>query len=73
MNNNNNYVDLQKPVRTKIKPLVIRTVIDGKMTLTEQGPVNGDPKVEDYVLLSALPQDLQERVKRAIQFIISGV
>jgi len=30
-------------------------------------------KVENYILLSALPKDIQERVKTAVQALIAGM
>jgi hypothetical protein len=62
-------VDLYQPlVATRVgpPPLVIRTgtiVSNGQLA----GGVPAVSKVETYVLLSALPAELQERVKTAIQ------
>lgn len=54
-------------------PLFIRVVVKPSPFETVTGPVAGKSKVEDYVLLSALPVDLRERVKTAIQCLISQI
>jgi len=64
-------VDLYQPlISTKVGPgpLVIRAAVTtsgGSM----QGGVPAVTKVENYVLLSALPEELQERVRTAIQML----
>lgn len=67
------YTDVLQPLFVKSKPVVIRTVIDGKITLTEVGPVESKPTVENYVLLSALPENLQQQVKNVVEMIIRGI
>lgn len=64
-------VDLFAPLintRVGAPPLVLRagvTTSGGSM----QGGVPAVSKVETYVLLSALPAELQERIKTAIQML----
>jgi hypothetical protein len=65
-------VNLNMPVHADSAPVVVRAVVDGKVTLTEVGPVEGSPRAEEYVLFSALPDELKERVKLAVQHIIRG-
>lgn len=71
-----NRADIYKPIQaTRVgpSPLVIRAVV----TNNNNGMVEGVPqaalKVENYVLVSALPRELQERVRTAVQAIIDGM
>lgn len=70
-----NAADLYQPIlaaRTGASPLVIRVVTQP----SNQNMVGGVPassqKVEAYVLLSALPDDLKRRVELAVQMILAG-
>lgn len=68
-------VDLYAPIvsaRPGAPPLVVRVAVAPAPEYTTSGPVEGAVKSEAYVLLSALPQDLQERVKIAVQALIAG-
>ena len=68
-------VDLYQPIaasRVGPAPLALRVVV----TPTNDSFVGGVPasqaRVETYILLSALPQELQERVRLAAQALIAG-
>lgn len=72
----NNNADLYQPIfaeRPGPAPLTLRTIV----TVHQDHFVGGVPEVsqkgEVYVLLSALPRELQERVKTAVQALISGM
>ncbi len=68
-------VDLYQPMmnsRPGLPPLALRVAVTPPGIMTESGPVHGVTKVETYVLLSALPTELQERVKIAVQALIAG-
>lgn len=69
-------VDLYQPLihdKNSSAPLTIRVGVSQINGYVEGGSPNMQLKPEIYVLLSALPFDLQERVKTAIQAIISGM
>lgn len=68
-------VDLYAPIvsaRAGAPPLVVRVAVTPVPEYTTSGPVEGATRSEAYVLLSALPQDLQERVKIAVQALVAG-
>ena len=68
-------VDLYQPMlnsRVGPAPLALRVGVTPNAMMTEGGPQEGITKIETYVLLSALPTDLQERVKLAVQMLIAG-
>ena len=69
---NEQHVDLNQPLFSKSKPIVVRAVIEGRTTLTEFGPMATETKVENYVCVSALPRELQEKIQLAVQLIING-
>ena len=54
-------------------PVTIRTVVTSNHDSIAGGVPQAALKGEVYVLLSALPKELQERVKTSIQAIISGM
>ena len=69
-------VDLYQPIesnRVGPAPIVIRAIV----TPTSEYVVGGTPSVsrraEDYVLLAALPKELQERVKVAVQALLASM
>lgn len=69
-------VDLYQPLahdRQAPAPLTLRVGIPTLNGYVEGGSPSAYLKPEVYVLLSALPTELQERVKTAIQAIISGM
>lgn len=70
-----NKADLYQPViasRVGPAPIVIRTVITPSNDLV-MGASMASTKGESYVLLSALPAELQERVKLSIQILLAGI
>lgn len=54
-------------------PLVIRAVVTTNADMVVGGMPSNARRAEDYVLLSALPRELQERVRTAVQAIITGM
>jgi len=69
-------IDLYQPLiheKRTPAPLTIRVGVATKGDYIEGGSPTSYLKPEIYVLLSALPIDLQERVKTAVQAIISGM
>jgi hypothetical protein len=74
--NMNPKVDLYQPIeaaRVGPPPLVIRAVVTTTNAMIAGGMPTGSRKAEDYILLSALPKELQERVRTAVQAIIAGM
>ena len=72
----NPKVDLYQPVentRVGPPPLVIRAIVTTTNAMVAGGMPLEAKKAEDYILLSALPKELQERVKVAVQAIITGI
>lgn len=73
--NNSNKANLYQPIfadQNTPAPLVIRAVINNSNYELLGGVPSQTHKVENYVLISALPTELQEKVKLAIQVLISG-
>lgn len=71
-----NRADLYKPViasRIGPPPVVIRAVVSHNNSYIGGGVPQAAVTGEDYILLSALPKELQERVKTAVQSLISGM
>lgn len=69
-------IDLYQPLihdRQTPAPLTLRVGISTLNGYVEGGSPSAYLKPEIYVLLSALPTELQERVKTAVQAIISGM
>lgn len=69
-------VDLYSPLvhsKTEAPPLTIRVGVQTSGALVEGGTAQSVLKPETYVLLSALPKELQQRVTTAIQALISGM
>jgi len=69
-------VDLYQPmvhVRVGSPPLFINVGVNRSGAETMGGPVENAVRPETYVLLSALPDELRERVKTAIQTLISSM
>lgn len=54
-------------------PLVIRALTHPSGMYTMAGPVSSQDKVETYVLLSALPEELRAKVVTAVQALIAGM
>lgn len=53
-------------------PLVVRAVVTTNTAHMAGGVPASNQRAETYVLLSALPAELQERVKLAVQALITG-
>lgn len=69
-------VDLYQPIlhtREGTPPLTLRVAVQTSSYMVEGGSPQQQLKPETYVLLSALPRELQERVKTAVQALISGM
>lgn len=69
-------VDLYQPlinVRVGAPPLVLNVGVQRSSAETAGGPVENSVRPERYVLLSALPDELRERVKTAIQALLSSL
>ncbi len=69
-------VDLYQPIihsREGLPPLTLRVGVQTNSYMVEGGSSQQHLKPETYVLLSALPKELQERVKTAVQALISGM
>lgn len=69
-------VDLYQPLlhdRQGSPPLTLRVGVFSSSHMVEGGSPEAQIKPETYILLSALPFELRERVKTAVQAIISGM
>lgn len=69
-------VDLYKPIAADKKgpaPLVVRVAVQNQDVYTSGGTHASPIRSEAYVLLSALPVDLRQRVETAVQALISGM
>lgn len=72
----NPKVDVYQPIessRVGPPPLVIRTIVTMSNDMVAGGMPMESKKIEDYVLLSALPKELQERIRTAVHAIIAGM
>lgn len=68
-------VDLNLPivnVRVGPSPIALRIGVTPNADHVAGGVQQGVTKIETYVLLSALPDEIQERVRNAIQMLIAG-
>lgn len=68
-------VDLYKPLaadKVGPAPLALRVAVTPTANMLVGGTSSSSQRVETYVLLSALPQELQERVKLACQALLAG-
>lgn len=71
-----NKADLYKPVyadRIGPPPLVVRAVVTPNAASIAGGVPTATTSVENYILLSALPKELQERVRTAVQALITAM
>ena len=71
-----NKADLYQPIysdRVGPPPLVVRAVATVNQDYVVGGMPSTSQRVENYVLLSAPPKELQERVRTAVQALISGM
>lgn len=67
-------IDLYQPIvhtRVGAPPMAIRVGVMRSNEETAGGLVEGSLRAETYVLLSALPEELRERVRTAIQALTS--
>lgn len=53
-------------------PLALRTVVTESPGYMMGGPVQAQRKAEVYIRLSALPEELRNRVELAVQALLSG-
>ena len=68
-------VDLYQPfMAEKVgpAPLVLRVGVTPSVDHIQGGTAHGIVKAENYVLMSALPDELRQRVELAIQVLIAG-
>jgi hypothetical protein len=69
-------VDLYQPIlhatNTRV-PLTLRVAAHANTHMVEGGVPETSLKSETYVLLSALPKELQQRVVVAVQALIAGM
>lgn len=68
-------VNLYQPLmadRVGPAPLVLRAAVTPNTDSVMGGVPISTTKVEAYVLLSALPQELRQRVELAVQALLSG-
>jgi hypothetical protein len=71
----NNSVDLFQPIISSTlgsPPVVVRVITQANSAEYTGGVMSTATKMENYVLFSALPQELQERVKVAVQALVAG-
>ena len=71
-----NKADLYQPVyasRVGLPPLVVRAVVTTNNDYMVGGMPQAAQKVENYILLSALPKELQDRVSTAVRALIDGM
>lgn len=67
-------VDLYQPMiasRGGPAPIALRVGVINQNSISEGVP-SGHPRAETYVLLSALPEELRQRVELAVQALIAG-
>jgi hypothetical protein len=65
-------IDLYQPmvhVRVGTPPLAVTVAVNRSSSETVGGPVEGAYRPETYILLSALPDELRERVRTAIEML----
>jgi hypothetical protein len=68
-------VDLFQPIIAAAPgaaPLAIRVGVPNNNSISEGVPMGGQVRVETYVLLSSLPEELRRRVELAVQSLIAG-
>lgn len=54
-------------------PLVMKVAVQPHDVMTVGGSMSSPVKVESYVLLSALPEEIRRRVETVIQAITAGM
>jgi len=68
-------IDLYKPIasnRIVSAPLVLRIGVTPSAPNVEGGTLSSSMKIEEYVLLSALPEEIQRRVRMSIDVLVAG-
>jgi len=71
-----NKANLYQPVFSTVQgpaPLVIRAIISNNNSYIGGGVPQTSMTAEDYVLVSSLPRELQERIKVAIEALVAGM
>ena len=71
-----NKANLYQPVFSSVQgpaPLVIRAIISNNNNYIGGGVPQTSMTAEDYVLVSSLPRELQERIKVAIEALVAGM
>lgn len=71
-----NKANLYHPVFSSVQgpaPLVIRAIISNNSNYIGGGVPQTSMTAEDYVLVSSLPRELQERIKVAIEALVAGM
>lgn len=67
-------VDLYRPivgVQNGPAPLTLRVAVANRQSISEGVPA-ASLRVETYVMLSALPEELRRRVELAVQVLLAG-
>jgi len=54
-------------------PLVMKVAVQPHDVMTVGGSLASPMKVESYVLLSALPEEIRRRVETVVQAIVAGM
>lgn len=68
-------VNLYQPIaadRQGPAPIVLRVAVTPQAVMTSGGPTSSTQRVENYILFSALPEELQRRVELAVQLLMAG-
>ena len=71
-----NKADLFQPIHASHlgpAPIVVRAIVNTNNNYIVGGVPEVQLKNESYVLVSALPRELQERIRTAVQAIVSGM
>ena len=69
-------VNLFAPMMSSQKgppPLVMEVAVQPQDVMTVGGSMSSPVKVESYVLLSALPEEIRRRVETVVQAIVAGM
>ena len=69
-------VDLYQPIvatRVGAPPLTLRVGVTLDQNQMLGGPQQGSIRPETYVLVSALPEELQRRIELAVQALVTGM
>lgn len=73
--NNTQKIDVYQPLeanRVGPPPLVIKVVVTPNRLEMAGGVPMSTRRVENYVLLSAMPEELQQRIKLAVQALVAA-